>query len=166
MVSLRNYHLLHRPSHELPSTCFASQSPVILRKRPRETAPFLSLTFSSYLSFLSVPFASISLSRIPVISACKRKDEMANQAEHQQAAPKKPRLVFTDLQRRTLQAIFKVSSARARAHTHVRTCTYIHVHTARNFLPLVIDSNCPLLLRLLGDMHRQLNIERVTTAAV
>ena len=27
----------------------------------------------------------------------------------QQSAPKKPRLVFTDLQRRTLQAIFKVS---------------------------------------------------------
>lgn len=34
---------------------------------------------------------------------------MSNQAEHQQPAPKKPRLVFTDLQRRTLQAIFKVS---------------------------------------------------------
>ncbi|KAG7207790.1 hypothetical protein KM043_009399 [Ampulex compressa] len=32
---------------------------------------------------------------------------MASQAEHQQPAPKKPRLVFTDLQRRTLQAIFK-----------------------------------------------------------
>jgi len=44
---------------------------------------------------------------------------MANQAEHQQPAPKKPRLVFTDLQRRTLQAIFKVSIARA--HTHVHT---------------------------------------------
>jgi hypothetical protein len=36
---------------------------------------------------------------------------MSNQAEHQQPAPKKPRLVFTDLQRRTLQAIFKVSRA-------------------------------------------------------
>lgn len=34
---------------------------------------------------------------------------MSSQAEHQQPAPKKPRLVFTDLQRRTLQAIFKVS---------------------------------------------------------
>lgn len=45
-----------------------------------------------------------------IFAACKRKDEMANQAEHQQPAPKKPRLVFTDLQRRTLQAIFKVSS--------------------------------------------------------
>lgn len=50
---------------------------------------------------------------------------MANQAEHQQAAPKKPRLVFTDLQRRTLQAIFKVSNARARVHTHM----YVHVRT-------------------------------------
>lgn len=48
---------------------------------------------------------------------------MANQAEHQQPAPKKPRLVFTDLQRRTLQAIFKVSTARARAHTHTYTNT-------------------------------------------
>lgn len=45
-----------------------------------------------------------------IFAACKRKDEIANQAEHQQPAPKKPRLVFTDLQRRTLQAIFKVSS--------------------------------------------------------
>lgn len=50
---------------------------------------------------------------------------MANQAEHQQAAPKKPRLVFTDLQRRTLQAIFKVSSARA----HTRTYMYVHTRT-------------------------------------
>lgn len=37
-------------------------------------------------------------------SACKRKDDSP---DHQQQ-PKKPRLVFTDLQRRTLQAIFKV----------------------------------------------------------
>ena len=37
-------------------------------------------------------------------SACKRKDDSP---EHPQQ-PKKPRLVFTDLQRRTLQAIFKV----------------------------------------------------------
>ncbi|KAG5307014.1 ONEC2 protein, partial [Acromyrmex insinuator] len=57
--------------------------------------------------------------------ACKRKDEMANQAEHQQPAPKKPRLVFTDLQRRTLQAIFKVSTACARTHTH----THTHIRT-------------------------------------
>ena len=30
------------------------------------------------------------------------------EAAEQASAPKKPRLVFTDLQRRTLQAIFKV----------------------------------------------------------
>lgn len=35
--------------------------------------------------------------------ACKRKEE-----PDQVPQPKKPRLVFTDLQRRTLQAIFKV----------------------------------------------------------
>lgn len=38
---------------------------------------------------------------------CKRKEEPVNQPE-QLPTPKKPRLVFTDLQRRTLQAIFKV----------------------------------------------------------
>lgn len=82
---------------------------------------------------------------------------MANQAEHQQAAPKKPRLVFTDLQRRTLQAIFKVSTMRA--HTH-------SIHTHRNLYtvditsyPFVIDSNCVRHL-LPDDMHRQMNIER------
>ena len=42
-----------------------------------------------------------------LISACKRKDVMEVGEQH--SAPKKPRLVFTDLQRRTLQAIFKVS---------------------------------------------------------
>lgn len=35
---------------------------------------------------------------------CRRKDELPSHIEQ----PKKPRLVFTDLQRRTLQAIFKV----------------------------------------------------------
>lgn len=43
----------------------------------------------------------------PVL-ACKRKDESAIHTDHT-SAPKKPRLVFTDLQRRTLQAIFKVN---------------------------------------------------------
>lgn len=38
--------------------------------------------------------------------ACKRKEEQQQTAK-QPSAPKKPRLVFTDLQRRTLQAIFK-----------------------------------------------------------
>ncbi|XP_022901284.1 hepatocyte nuclear factor 6 isoform X1 [Onthophagus taurus] len=37
---------------------------------------------------------------------CKRKEDNANQSD-QIPTPKKPRLVFTDLQRRTLQAIFK-----------------------------------------------------------
>ncbi|KAF8785856.1 Hepatocyte nuclear factor 6 like protein [Argiope bruennichi] len=38
-------------------------------------------------------------------AACKRKEDQ--QQAKQQNTPKKPRLVFTDLQRRTLQAIFK-----------------------------------------------------------
>lgn len=94
-------------------------------KRERTCKPHRpSFSFSLYLSLLFLHLSiSIFLSRVPIISACKRKDEMANQAEHQQPAPKKPRLVFTDLQRRTLQAIFKVSTPLARAHTH------IHIHT-------------------------------------
>lgn len=39
---------------------------------------------------------------------CKRKEDNTSQSD-QLPTPKKPRLVFTDLQRRTLQAIFKVS---------------------------------------------------------
>ncbi|CAH1153320.1 unnamed protein product [Phaedon cochleariae] len=39
-------------------------------------------------------------------TSCKRKEEHTNNSE-QLPTPKKPRLVFTDLQRRTLQAIFK-----------------------------------------------------------
>ncbi|VDK47142.1 unnamed protein product [Anisakis simplex] len=40
-------------------------------------------------------------------SACKRKEEQQVNGSVQPSAPKKPRLVFTDIQRRTLQAIFK-----------------------------------------------------------
>ncbi|CAL1292155.1 unnamed protein product [Larinioides sclopetarius] len=38
---------------------------------------------------------------------CKRKEEQQQQQQKNPNTPKKPRLVFTDLQRRTLQAIFK-----------------------------------------------------------
>lgn len=38
-----------------------------------------------------------------IISACKRKEEQQVNGGPQPAAPKKPRLVFTDIQRRTLQ---------------------------------------------------------------
>ncbi|VDO21344.1 unnamed protein product [Haemonchus placei] len=41
-----------------------------------------------------------------IVPACKRKEEQ--QVQHNQPQPpKKPRLVFTDIQRRTLQAIFR-----------------------------------------------------------
>lgn len=41
------------------------------------------------------------------VANCRRKEEPHIE---QMPQPKKPRLVFTDLQRRTLQAIFKVST--------------------------------------------------------
>ncbi|XP_075218060.1 homeobox protein onecut [Lycorma delicatula] len=44
--------------------------------------------------------------QIPQRGTCKRKEEPQIHSDHT-PAPKKPRLVFTDLQRRTLQAIFK-----------------------------------------------------------
>lgn len=39
-------------------------------------------------------------------AGCKRKEDLTSDT---MPSPKKPRLVFTDLQRRTLQAIFKVN---------------------------------------------------------
>lgn len=41
-------------------------------------------------------------------TTCKRKEDSQPIVSEHTTAPKKPRLVFTDLQRRTLQAIFKV----------------------------------------------------------
>ncbi|KAF6216628.1 hypothetical protein GE061_000973 [Apolygus lucorum] len=49
---------------------------------------------------------SDSAAQIPQRGTCKRKEDTALHTDHT-SAPKKPRLVFTDLQRRTLQAIFK-----------------------------------------------------------
>ncbi|BES89981.1 homeobox protein onecut [Nesidiocoris tenuis] len=46
-----------------------------------------------------------SAAQIPQRGTCKRKED--NVLSDHTSAPKKPRLVFTDLQRRTLQAIFK-----------------------------------------------------------
>ncbi|GIX84917.1 homeobox protein onecut [Caerostris darwini] len=43
----------------------------------------------------------------PTEPTCKRKEEQQQQQQKNPNTPKKPRLVFTDLQRRTLQAIFK-----------------------------------------------------------
>lgn len=42
------------------------------------------------------------------ILGCKRKEDVVATNQDMLPSPKKPRLVFTDLQRRTLQAIFKV----------------------------------------------------------
>lgn len=126
-----------------------------VRENRTRRGPFsLSLSLSLYLSL------SFTISHgLLWFSACKRKDEMANQAEHQQAAPKKPRLVFTDLQRRTLQAIFKVSTARAHTHTY----SYLYAVDITSY-PFVIDSNC-VHRPLPDDMHRQMNIERALPTA-
>ncbi|ODM98854.1 Hepatocyte nuclear factor 6, partial [Orchesella cincta] len=63
-------------------------------------------TFRRMWKWLQEPeFQRMSALRL---AACKRKEEQQVQPE-QTPAPKKPRLVFTDLQRRTLQAIFKTS---------------------------------------------------------
>ncbi|XP_041983422.1 hepatocyte nuclear factor 6 isoform X1 [Aricia agestis] len=46
----------------------------------------------------------LAAAQIPQRGSCKRKEDMGSDTL---PSPKKPRLVFTDLQRRTLQAIFK-----------------------------------------------------------
>ncbi|KAF7287005.1 homeobox protein onecut isoform X2 [Rhynchophorus ferrugineus] len=48
----------------------------------------------------------LAAAQIPQRGSCKRKEDPSSNSE-QIPTPKKPRLVFTDLQRRTLQAIFK-----------------------------------------------------------
>ncbi|KRX98258.1 One cut domain family member 2 [Trichinella pseudospiralis] len=61
-------------------------------------------TFRRMLKWLQEPeFQRMSALRL---AACKRKEEQQQQGIHT-PGPKKPRLVFTDIQRRTLQAIFK-----------------------------------------------------------
>ena len=64
-------------------------------------------------------------------SACKRKDDSPD--HHQQ--PKKPRLVFTDLQRRTLQAIFKVSRDKKTILTY-KNCASAETQTLKPILTL------------------------------
>ncbi|XP_045482249.1 homeobox protein onecut isoform X3 [Harmonia axyridis] len=53
----------------------------------------------------------LAAAQIPQRGSCKRKEDPSSNQE-QLPTPKKPRLVFTDLQRRTLQAIFKVSETK------------------------------------------------------
>ncbi|KAJ8923558.1 hypothetical protein NQ315_010137 [Exocentrus adspersus] len=61
-------------------------------------------TFRRMWKWLQEPeFQRMSALRL---AGCKRKEDPSNNSE-QLPTPKKPRLVFTDLQRRTLQAIFK-----------------------------------------------------------
>lgn len=57
--------------------------------------------FAALLVFLF----SVSVTLLFCVSACKRKEQ--EQHKDRNLAPKKQRLVFTDLQRRTLIAIFK-----------------------------------------------------------
>ncbi|XP_015923236.3 hepatocyte nuclear factor 6-like isoform X3 [Parasteatoda tepidariorum] len=62
-------------------------------------------TFRRMYKWLEEPeFQRMSALRL---AACKRKEEQHQQQQKNPNTPKKPRLVFTDLQRRTLQAIFK-----------------------------------------------------------
>ncbi|KAI6236444.1 HrHNF-6 [Aphelenchoides besseyi] len=75
-------------------------------------------TFRRMAQWLSVPEVKrMSELRLAVVLACKRKEEQhqsgntTQQTQHQpttqSSAPKKPRLVFTPIQRQALQSIFK-----------------------------------------------------------
>ncbi|CAG0888142.1 unnamed protein product, partial [Cyprideis torosa] len=93
----------------------ATLPPPLFRSLTHQTL-LRSHTFSfekalSALKVLCGPTHDVGGEGAPGYIACKRKEE---QQTHLEAAPapKKPRLVFTDLQRRTLQAIFKVETKR------------------------------------------------------
>lgn len=70
---------------------------------------------------------------VPLVG-CKRKEDLPAIAEHL-SSPKKPRLVFTDLQRRTLQAIFKVIIISNRSHRvrwkHFKLSIFFYHHEKR-----------------------------------
>ena len=83
--------------------------------------------FRNILSYFktSSPPSSNGLFHFP-FTACKRKDASPEPPQ----PPKKPRLVFTDLQRRTLQAIFKVrfcSPSLLRVYSHPFFVIIIHI---------------------------------------
>lgn len=69
---------------------------------------------------------------ICVFTACKRKDQDIPKAEN--PSPKKPRLVFTDIQRRTLLAIFKETKRpRKEMQTTIAEQLGLKVSTVANF---------------------------------
>lgn len=71
---------------------------------------YLNVAIVSYNCFLFVLFLLIPINLdIHNTGVPKRKEEQQIQQHDHMPNQKKPRLVFTDLQRRTLQAIFKVS---------------------------------------------------------
>ncbi|CAG5023227.1 unnamed protein product [Parnassius apollo] len=65
---------------------------------------FMTLVVYSISHKILIAIVSfVTAAQIPQRGSCKRKEDMGTDMP----SPKKPRLVFTDLQRRTLQAIFK-----------------------------------------------------------
>uniref|UniRef100_A0AC34RAY0 One cut domain family member n=1 Tax=Panagrolaimus sp. JU765 TaxID=591449 RepID=A0AC34RAY0_9BILA len=118
LEELNTRDLAHRISSELkrysiPQAIFAQRvlcrSQGTLSDLLRNPKPWSKLksgreTFRRMAKWLQEPeFQRMSALRL---AACKRKEEQTT-SPAQPAAPKKPRLVFTDIQRRTLQAIFK-----------------------------------------------------------
>jgi hypothetical protein len=67
-----------------------------------------------------------------VLAACKRKDQDIPKSEN--PTPKKPRLVFTDIQRRTLLAIFKETKRPSKEmQTTIAEQLGLKVSTVANF---------------------------------
>jgi hypothetical protein len=118
LEELNTRELAHRISSELkrysiPQAIFAQRvlcrSQGTLSDLLRNPKPWSKLksgreTFRRMAKWLQEPeYQRMSALRL---AACKRKEEQCV-PPIQQTTPKKPRLVFTDIQRRTLQAIFK-----------------------------------------------------------
>ncbi|KAK6191852.1 hypothetical protein SNE40_003437 [Patella caerulea] len=66
--------------------------------------------------------------------ACKRKEQEPDKSSEDQRSPKKPRLVFTDIQRRTLHAIFKETKRPSKEmQTTIAQQLGLEVTTVANF---------------------------------
>ncbi|XP_064635268.1 hepatocyte nuclear factor 6-like isoform X2 [Lineus longissimus] len=84
---------------------FGSNMVVSIQQETEEVAGSQSRFYDNYHKGNTVPQPASS-PYPQQVQSCKRKEQEQSQQEENRA-PKKPRLVFTDIQRRTLHAIFK-----------------------------------------------------------
>ncbi|KAF9414165.1 hypothetical protein HW555_007830 [Spodoptera exigua] len=81
----------------------------------------------------------LAAAQIPQRGSCKRKEDLGSDMP----SPKKPRLVFTDLQRRTLQAIFKETKRPSKEMQSLRTVGNFFMNARRRSMDKWKDDDAP-----------------------